>query len=122
MSVSFSDRIIIDKKDKLKMLLITAPGEVLNVTGNGTSNGILLKWEKPKKNPQCVLGYQISWNDKQINTTETQYVLEGLEPCSRFPVRINALPDFSIKESRIPYYVSTDSVGKNIVISLAPIW
>jgi hypothetical protein len=72
------------------------------------------------KNSQCVLGYQISWNDKQINTTQTQYVLEDLDPCSRFSVRVNALPDSSIKESRI-LYVSTDSIGKNIVISLAPI-
>jgi hypothetical protein len=119
LSVSFFARIIVKKNEKRKLLLITAPGEVLNVTGNGTSNGIFLEWEEPRKNPQCVRGYQISWDDKQIVTTQTQYFLDGLEPCSRFPVTVNALPDSSIKKSRIPYYVSTDSIGKNIVISLA---
>ncbi|XP_046436944.1 uncharacterized protein LOC124188392 isoform X3 [Daphnia pulex] len=94
-----------------KITEVEPPGEVLHVTGNGTSNGIFLEWEEPRKNPQCVRGYQISWDDKQIVTTKTQYFLEGLEPCSRFPVRVNALPDSSIKESRIPYYVSTDSVA-----------
>lgn len=103
-------------KGKIFILLITAPGIVRNVTWDSTNNNVSLKWEPPRINPQCVEGYQISWNSQAINTKKTQYLIEGLEPCSMFPVTVNALPDSSL-EVPGPFHVSTKSVGKNIVIS-----
>lgn len=88
------------------------------MTGEGANNTILLEWTAPIKNPHCVKGYEVKWNNQTIFTTETHALIEGLEPCSMFPVTVNALSNLSHKlysESPIPFIASTNSVGKKIL-------
>ena len=97
--------------------MIIAPGRVNNVTGEGTNNTILLEWTAPIKNPHCVKGYEVKWNNQTIFTKETHALIEGLEPCSMFPVTVNALSNLSHKlhETPIPFIASTNGVGKKML-------
>ena len=95
--------------------MVSAPGRVSNIEWNGTARSVLLEWDAPKKNPQCVEKYLVAWKDQQNYTTETHIILDGLHPCSNFPVIVssNSLPKSrKLHEHLMPVLVSTDRVGK----------
>lgn len=86
------------------------------IKGVGTSQSVLLEWDAPNKNGQCVTSYVIEWKGQRTNTTETYAILDDLLPCSTFPVKVNSLPDSrqSFKVSIPIVIVSTDSIGRSL--------
>ncbi|XP_057380655.1 uncharacterized protein LOC130702955 isoform X2 [Daphnia carinata] len=70
---------------------IELPGVVDNLRWNGTKTSILLEWDVPKTNPQCVEGYRVLWNNKETLTSETYALLDSLRPCTRILASVNVL-------------------------------
>lgn len=98
--------------------IFLVPGVVSNLTWSGTKNSVLLEWGVPKKNPQCVEGYQVLWNNKETLTKDTYVSLNSLRPCTRILASVKALPNSisDLHESEIRVFVYTDVVGKTILV------
>lgn len=66
-----------------------APGAIRNLH-NATDNptNVTIEWDPPEENDNCVYGYTVYWEQLQDNTTKTSYIIENLEPCVTYEIKV----------------------------------
>lgn len=95
------------------------PGEVTQLKSKPSNDSVLITWDPPDVNPQCVSSYQLNWNltEKlaEANTSDTHFSIPDLFPCTELLVTVSALPKMEqfnvVVRSSTNITASTSPVG-----------
>jgi hypothetical protein len=76
-----------------------APGKVEGLSLNPGSHNIIVNWEKPTLNSDCVTNYIIEWvntmsgigGSQLVSSDQFSYTIEDLDPCEENAVSVKAV-------------------------------
>jgi hypothetical protein len=82
----------------LNIVYFAVPGPVVGLSFNPGSDKIIVKWEKPGSNSDCVTNYVIEWvstvngsESKNEVTSDEFYTIEDLDACVEYEVSVTAV-------------------------------
>jgi hypothetical protein len=101
------------------ILYFTVPGEVVNLSVSPSSHDVIVKWEKPSYNGECVTRYEIFWkhagneqNGSNSTTGEVySLVIESLDACVQYDISVSAV-NVNDERNVTAVSVKTDTDGK----------
>jgi hypothetical protein len=83
----------------LNIVYFAVPGPVVGLSLNPGSGKIIVKWEKPASNSDCVKNYIIEWvntvsgseGSYTASSNELTYTIEESEACEEYEISVRAV-------------------------------
>jgi hypothetical protein len=84
----------------LDIVYFAVPGLVEGLSLNPGSDNIIVKWEKPNSNSDCVMNYIIEWvnplvsgskDTSSVSSDEFSYTIKDLDACVAYAVSVRTV-------------------------------
>jgi hypothetical protein len=100
------------------IVYFAVPGGVEGLSLDAGSNKIIVNWEKPTSNSDCVTNYTIEWGStlsgserKNDITSDEFYTIEDLDSCVQYAVSVRAVNADDAGAEAVILKATTETAG-----------